>query len=334
MFQSETDFSDGYNQVRAQINAETGDAYSRFVKGLRPHYARVWRDMALGFAALLLSLALATLPSGLPARLIAAVLCAPLAGYAIAYLHLFIHEAAHYNLARDRSRNDFLCDLLISWQVGTRVADYRPNHFAHHRNLGRPNDTERSYFNALTPRFVFEVLSGIHALRVLLARRKDAATRADDAPENSKPKRDLAPPLRGLAVYLLIAALLFALGAWPAILTLGLGLVIFFPFFATLRQLLEHRAEGADPAADYGAVPHGAVTRNFGDGPLASTLGGVGFNRHLLHHWEPQVSYTRLKDLETFVISTQAGAILDRRRTTYLKAARSLLRNDMRPRTT
>jgi len=328
MIQGEIDFSDNYNQVRAQLNAETGGGYANFVKGLKPDHPAVWRDIGFGYAASILVLAVASLPQDLAPRLIVALLCAPMAGYAIAYLHLFIHEAAHYNLARDRARNDFLCDLFISWQVGTRIADYRPNHFAHHRKLGQPDDTERSYFNALTPKFLFEMLSGVHALRVLLAWRQDRSRGSDDAGE-TKAASDLGPPLRGLAVYAVLAAVLTTLGAWQAVLTLGLGLVIFFPFFATLRQLLEHRSETADPAADYTREPHGAVTRMFGDGPLASSFGGAGFNRHLLHHWEPQVSYTRLKDLENFVRGTQAGAILELRRTTYAKAALALLRYDM-----
>ena len=53
--------------------------------------------------------------------------------------------------------------------------------------------------------------------------------------------------------------------------------------FATLRQLLEHR-----PAP--GQIAGAAVTRMFGTDLFSRTFGGAGFNRHLLHHIEPQVS--------------------------------------------
>jgi hypothetical protein len=43
---------------------------------------------------------------------------------------------------------------------------------------------------------------------------------------------------------------------------------------------------------------------------LGSTLGGAGFDRHLLHHWDPQVSYTRLPELERFLLNTKASAAL------------------------
>ena len=55
-------------------------------------------------------------------------------------------------------------------------------------------------------------------------------------------------------------------------------------------------ASGGAIFATYCAACHGTSAK--GDGPLASTLGGAGFNRHLLHHWEPKISYTRFRELE------------------------------------
>jgi hypothetical protein len=105
-------------------------------------------------------------------------------------------------------------------------------------------------------------------------------------------------------------------------------MAVFFPFFATLRQVLEHRSATAVAGCDFRRLPHGALTRLFGDGIVASTFGGAGFNRHLLHHWEPQVSYTRLRELESFLLRTRAAPILDGRRTTYWQALRELIQND------
>ena len=101
--------------------------------------------------------------------------------------------------------------------------------------------------------------------------------------------------------------------AWVA------GIGVFFPFFAALRQLLEHRDEHAPRGADFSRSPHGKVTRLFRPGPVGSTLGAAGFNRHLLHHWDPQVSYTRLADVERFLAQTDLAASLRTTRTTYLQ---------------
>jgi fatty acid desaturase len=64
----------------------------------------------------------------------------------------------------------------------------------------------------------------------------------------------------------------------------------------------------------------------FGVGPLASTFGGAGFNRHLLHHWEPTVPYPRLAELERYLADTIAGPIIETRRCTYLATAAALWR--------
>jgi hypothetical protein len=49
-------------------------------------------------------------------------------------------------------------------------------------------------------------------------------------------------------------------------------------------------------------------------------LGGVGFNRHLLHHWDAGVSYTRLGELEDWLSTTNVAGILSERQTTYAAA--------------
>ena len=62
----------------------------------------------------------------------------------------------------------------------------------------------------------------------------------------------------------------------------------------------------------------------FGDGLIAQTMGGAGYNRHLMHHWEPGVSYTRLPDLERFLADTPLAAVMARRTTTYGRIFRRL----------
>ena len=67
------------------------------------------------------------------------------------------------------------------------------------------------------------------------------------------------------------------------------------------------------------AVPAGVAARG-------ATLGGAGFNRHLLHHWDPGVSCTQLAALEAYLAGTEAAPSLQQRRTTYAATARRLLR--------
>jgi hypothetical protein len=85
------------------------------------------------------------------------------------------------------------------------------------------------------------------------------------------------------------------------------------------RQILEHRTHDANSDLDYHKIDQGASHRMFGSGFFASTFGAAGFNRHLLHHWDPQVSYTRLKDLEMFLKETSLNEELEKSKTTYLR---------------
>ncbi len=295
--------------LRGRLRAETGGDYGRFCRALAPDYGKIGRDIAKGYAALVLILVLAGSVSGLLSGLAAAALGAVGIGYGIAYLQLFIHEAAHYNLAPTRRANDRIANWLICWQIGTAIAAYRRTHAEHHRHLGQADDTEISYTRALTGRFLVEMATGIHALRVFAGRAGG---------EGAGP-RALGPLFAGAAAHLAILAALLALGAWPAALAWLGGVGIFFPLFATLRQLLEHR-----PLS--GQTRHGAVTRLFGGDIVSRSFGGAGFNRHLLHHIEPQVSYTRYDSLEAYLMRTSIAPALDARRTSYARAFADLLR--------
>jgi hypothetical protein len=53
-----------------------------------------------------------------------------------------------------------------------------------------------------------------------------------------------------------------------------------------------------------------ATTRCFRGRLFASVFGAAGFRSHLIHHWDPQVHCTRLRDVERFLMDTKAAAPL------------------------
>jgi fatty acid desaturase len=320
---------DGLGGNRDLLANRRGVRYRDFKRTLTPRYSVAWFQLLCGHLALVLIAAGVVsaehyLTTGWAVA--AAAAGCVLFGYVLAYINLFFHEAAHFLLLPDRTWNDLLSNLLIGVLFGQDIKAYRVIHFDHHRHLGTPEDTERSYFDPINLRFFLELLTGVKAVRVFLSRDR-ALRKRGRQPSQPAPRPSLASPVL-LGVVLHTALVLTAVwhglwlsaGAWMV----GMGLV--YPVFGAVRQVLEHRSENARDEVDYRAIPHGAVSRLFGDGPVASTLGGAGFNRHLLHHWEPQVSYTRLRELEDFLLDTDLADALRARRTSYWRTFLRLLR--------
>lgn len=309
---------------KSRLRSNSGLAYSDFKRDLKPLYWRVWRDILLGHVGLIIvsfmlikAQSLGGLP-GLAGCLIGAVFF----GYGFAYLNLFFHEAVHRNLAPSARWNDWLADWLIGIFFGQSIVAYRTVHFGHHQHHGTTMDTEHSYFDPLNTRFFLLTLFGVRAFHVAREREQLAGSVTDGSGSHSGSKRALAG---GLLLNGSVVICSLALGYWALAGAWVVGLVSIYPFLNALRQLLEHRDEFAGANVRYVETAHGKINRLFGDGLLAQTLGGAGFNRHLLHHWEPQLSYTRLKEIEGFVLDSEYGHLFQQRKTTYRKAFLELL---------
>jgi fatty acid desaturase len=310
---------------RVTLVAKSGIGYRQLRESLTPRWGIVWRDLTLGWIALALIIFTTTALShrSLVIAFPTAAIGAVLTGFTIAYLMLFMHEAAHSNIHPDPWWNDLLCNIFVSGIVAMDVQSYRQVHWSHHAHFGGPMDTEISYRDPLNLRFLIESLLGVRALKVVLLRKKlqrgDAAKQA-----KSRSKTGFFVLLGGIVFNALCLAVLLHMHAWAAIFSWICGVLVFFPFFGALRQLLEHRGELPGPAGTRADVICFATNRIFGDGILASTLGAAGFNRHLLHHWDPRVSYTNLRELENFLLETYAGVWLREQRTTYWRTFRNL----------
>ncbi|MGL4396242.1 MAG: fatty acid desaturase [Hyphomicrobium sp.] len=330
------DYSNTFIRLRRTLVSRDGRPYLDFVRGLKPDFAKVRRDLAIGYGMLAATVitVIGLLQFGIQ-PVASTLVAAALIGYWIAYIQCFLHEGAHYNLAAVRDDSDRLCNVAIGWLVGTSVQDYRVVHFQHHRALGTTDDSEFTYFFPLNLVFFVKTLLGVRVLEVLLARAKfrSGSTKTDDlkpvATATEKPAAVAKPGAHvvraGIAAHVFIVATLAYAGGWLAALAWILGVAMFFPFFGALRQLLEHRDDMASSKIDYTRTNHGAYTRMFGSDPLSASFGAAGFNRHLLHHWEPQVSYTNLDSLEDFLLQTDAREIIETRRSSYAATALRLI---------
>lgn len=310
---------------RAALVDSQGRAFLELRRSLRPRYWRVWFDIALGYsviAAVLVAVILVerALPYTWPAL---ALLCGLGVGYGLAFIQLFFHEAAHYLIAPSKRSNDLLANLAIGAVVGQDIRDYRAFHFEHHRKLGTPEDTERSYFDSVDLRFAVRALTGSKLLEAMRLRNE---FRKRSQPSDRDRLRIVLALMMAAVLNAVVVLTAAASGIWSIAVGWPVAMLVIFPALNVLRQALEHRAFDAKSGTDYSVVPHGPMTRMFGRGLIASSLGGAGFNRHLLHHWEPQISYTRFGELQRFLLDTDAGAALLESSTTYGTALSRLAR--------
>jgi fatty acid desaturase len=308
--------------LKGELIDDRGVSYRDFRRRLEPRWGRVWLELGAAYLFLVLVLAaIVALDPAWPFSVAVAVLGGGAIGYTIHFINCFFHEAAHYNVTPGRRANDLVTNALMGWLFGSSIAIYRKIHWQHHRALGTTMDSENSYFDALGVGYLVQGITGLKALRTLRQYRR---TEEPEQPAGDRASRFVWLTVAAL-VNLAIAGGLVLLGSVAAAAAWLLGLLIVFPFVASLRQLLEHRSESADAQADYHEVNHGPVNRLFGDGPLASTVGSAGFNRHAIHHWEPQLSYTRLADVEAYLLRTDAAPLVRERQTSYADTFLKLL---------
>lgn len=280
----------------SEVVNRSGLCYTQLRRELHPVYKKAWRDIAKGYCWLfaLLALCVWLLRGSLVSPFLLVPIAAFAVGYCLAFLHLFIHAAAHYDLHPLRQKNDVLCDYLLGVLFGIRIKPYRKIHWQHHLRLGKTDDSEHSYFNELNLSFLLKCITGLHVLSVLRSR---ARARSKEDPVQSPAFRAYV-----LLVHISVLLVLWIAGGWALEIIWIAALAIVFPLFATLRQLMEHRDTRASGKVNYGEHEHGKVSRLFGTGLIDSSMGGAGFNRHMLHHWDPLVPYTRLAEVEQFLL--------------------------------
>jgi fatty acid desaturase len=306
---------------------------------LRPLYWKVWCEIILclllmigGFTAHLFLTARFGNALGLEIGVVFAVWI----GFWLNALLTFGHEAAHYNLSPSRARNDLLADWTIWLFFPQTTKAYRKSHWQHHLHLGDPEDTEVSYHHCLSPWFLTQALTGIYLVSLVIRYVFGQKAKAAPSPTLLRNPRlglklaSLVAPLRALTTHAIFVAAALYLNCYATAVTWLVAAALVFPFLATVRQVLEHRSADAACATDFLAVNHGPVNRLFAKNFFSRFYGAAGFNRHLLHHWDPTVSYTRFDEMESFFSETSMGSRLTNARSTYLSSLILLTRKALR----
>lgn len=304
----------------------SGERYVDFRKTLNPKFKVVWRDIALGYLALFflmsMSFSLEYLLVNHYWTLIP--IFSLIIGLIIAYLHLFCHEAIHMNIHPKKKQNDTLANIFLFLLSAKDIETCRKRHWQHHFDFGTVNDPENVYFYPLSIKLFFKILSGMYFVREILIPRIIEMKNYKLSISNDKRMLML---LAGLGLHLAVLFFCYKYSFWQTGLIWLLSITIFFPLFSVVRQILEHRSKWADEKVDYSSVDHGKVSRIFKKGFLSNIFGGAGFNRILLHQWDPNISYTRFDDMEEFLKECpQCRVEIHRSKTSYFEAFLWLIR--------
>ena len=305
-----------------EVRRSDGVDYSTFRKNLQPIYSKVYFDIIKSYFFLVLVSGLTIYASGkmqnpwwiVPASAI-------LIGYIAANISLFIHEAGHFNIHRHKKTNDRLANFMLCLPFGLSMKAYRKIHWQHHMHLGTPQDAETSYFNHISPSFLLESLTGIHLVKIMLNKNRSNLLTP------GQKKQSLLMLAAGILFHSIILIIAILSANLVFVVSWTLGFLLFFPFFATIRQVLEHRDEHAKASISYTEHPHGKLSRLFNHNFMSSSFGAAGFTRHMIHHWDPFISYTRLKDIEAFLRESERTAdIIKSSRTKYSSVFFKLLK--------
>jgi fatty acid desaturase len=243
-----------------------------------------------------------------------------LLGFCIAFVSLYIHEAGHFYLHPDKKTNDLLANIVLCSWLGLDIKAYRKIHWQHHLHLATPADTENSYFNPVSFSFILETLTGIHLLHVITSKSNNEFLGKELR------KRSVYMLLIGLVINLAILSFSIYHSHWQFAVTWTLGMVIFFPFFATIRQIIEHRSELALKEKDFYKTPKGRISRLFSSSLFSRLFGPAGFNKHMIHHWDPYLPFTALNRAEKFLLQcSRTQQIVESSRTSYFSVFKKLL---------
>jgi fatty acid desaturase len=226
-----------------------------------------------------------------------AVAVMAIAGRLMGTLSIGLHDGAHRLIVRDRKRNDRLARLLLLPALIVSLAEYREQHFAHHRHINGAPDPDlidyQNWYAASRWRRAWRLLAALIGLRVLIPVARVVLRGAwhERIVAIAVPGVLVAgvalhiTPLRLIALYWIVPLMTWAM------------------FINILRAVAEHYPPStAGRHTDNPVFLTRDVRSSWFDAAFVVTR---GVNYHLTHHLFPSVPYYRLATLHHEISSTR-----------------------------
>lgn len=298
-------------------------SYLEFRKTLSPKYLIIFRDTF--FILLMIAIPFFFSKKFYSSNIFYILFSSVWIGFWLHSYKLFFHEVAHFNISPIRKINDLLGYILFFPFVGIALKQYRTSHWMHHKHLGTIADTEISYYKPITINSLFEGISGIYLYKSFLRYFSRF---------NEKKVKDSLPRVNNFLLnlgimlffqFFLVIILYSCLSKYVAF-SYILAFFLIEPFFSGLRQTLEHRSFDAKNNIDYKSNNHGPINRLFNHNIFSIYFGSAGFNSHLIHHFDPFISYTRFRDIELYLLNSDYEYFIRNNKTSYFSAFRKLFK--------
>lgn len=237
---------------------------------------------------------------------------------------LIFHEAAHNNIHKNKIINDIIANVFFTPFFGMWVSQYREHHWEHHLHLGKLKDTEISYHSPINFFQIIHDLTGIYVLKKVA----EYFLYFNKGTKNLNRSKNVLLFVSSVSymIFTQIIIISFFYNFFSVFLAISWFLGFFFisTFLEKIRQTCEHRSLNAMKEIDYKKVEHGPVNRIFGNDFFSRYFGAAGFNKHLLHHIDPSVSYTSFKEMENFIVNSNASQLVQKNKMSYFHTFKSL----------
>ena len=239
---------------------------------------------------------------------------------------IHFHEAAHFNLSGNKKINDLIANIFFAPFTGMWIKDYRQSHWKHHKFLGTFEDTEISYQKPITAKEFIKKLTGIYLLLTVLRYFHNFNLNKSSLTTKKNSNYSFIQSI-ALLLFTQAVIILLLLQYTSTLSAVSWFASVFFidPLLSGIRQTLEHRSVNASKNIDYSKHVHGPINKIFGSGFFSKYFGGAGFNKHLLHHFDPSISYTEFNKLETFLLDTSLKDVIKKNTSTYFKTFKEII---------
>jgi fatty acid desaturase len=311
-----------YNHILAQN-------YPVYLKSLSPKYYKTYINIFLLYVGLFLSISiniyLINFFSSNLANIIFFFINSLFVGLFIHSLQQALHVGLHYELHPVKKINDIIA-YFLGILTGVNVKQARIIHMIHHKRHAEQDDPENSYLFPLTFIKILKFFTTISIIEYCL--KIDKNINKDEKLDSSFTKKILAfvtlSRVFSIIVHILIVYIIFLNSNLFFALSWVYGFLTFFPFFASLLNIIEHAEEKKDKLNNTtNSMPVNRLfNRNFFSKYIYASFGAY---KHAIHHWDPTVHHTMVDDVEDYLLNTQIRKSVENRKTTILQTLKKII---------